>query len=338
VERLRALGVDLVEVDFEPLFEVARLLYEGPWVAERYLAVQPLIEHNPAAMDPVVAKVIGNALGKTAADAFAGQYALQHGKKEAQAVWQQVDLLMVPTAPRHPSFADVAAEPVAANAVLGTYTNFVNLLGWCALALPSGFTAGGLPSALPFGATFIAPARADAALARFGQRWQQAAQVPLGATGRPCPAQTNAQPLDAGVQAPALPWPATEPTLRVAVVGAHLSGLPLNGQLTERGAVLEKTTTTAARYRLFELPGTTPPKPGLLRVAEGGVQIAVEVWSLPLHQLGSFLALIPQPLGLGAVELEDGSHVHGFLCESVALQAARDVSPFGGWRNYLAQR
>lgn len=334
VERLRAFGVDIEEVDFEPLFEVARLLYEGPWVAERYLAVQPLIEHNPAAMDPVVAKVIGNAFGKTAADAFAGQYTLQRGKKQAQAVWQQVDLLMVPTAPRHPSFADVAAEPVAANAVLGTYTNFVNLLGWCALALPSGFAAGGLP----FGVTFIAPARADAALARFGQRWQNAAQVPLGATGRPCPTGAGVQPLDARLPSPALPWPASEPILRVAVVGAHLSGLPLNWQLTERGAVLERATTTAARYRLYELPGTTPPKPGLLRVAEGGVHIALEVWCMPLHQLGSFLALIPQPLGLGAIELEDGSHVHGFLCESVALQAARDVSSFGGWRNYLAQR
>jgi allophanate hydrolase len=217
-------------------------------------------------------------------------------------------MLMVPTAPRHPSFAEVESEPIAANARLGTYTNFVNLLGWCALALPATLTRAGLP----FGITFIGRAGHDAALARLGLAWQ-------------------ATEADAS-----LPWPQTAATLRLAVVGAHLSGLPLNGQLTERGARLLAATTTAPHYRLHALPGTVPPKPGLQRVAEGGTAIAVEVWALPMAQAGSFLSLVPAPLGLGTIELADGTPVHGFLCEAHALAGAPDVSSFGGWRAYLA--
>jgi allophanate hydrolase len=178
---------------------------------------------------------------------------------------------------------------------------------------------------LPFGATFIGPADADAALARFGARWQAAAAQPLGATGVPYAAPPEP-----------LPQPATEPMLDVAVVGAHLEGLPLNGQLIERGALLRERTTTAPAYRLFALPGTTPRKPGLQRVAQGGVAVAVEVWALPQRQLGSFLALIPPPLGLGSIELASGRHVHGFLCEAHALAGATDISHHGGWRAYLA--
>jgi allophanate hydrolase len=321
--RLRDLGALVVEIDFEPLHSIARLLYEGPWVAERYLAVRSLIEHNPAAMDPTVAGIIGSARGFSAADAFAAQYTLRQAQQQAQALWQQVQLLMAPSAPRHPRFEEVAAQPVAANAALGVYTNFVNLLGWSALALPSGFT----PQGLPFGVTFIGPANADAALARWGQQWQRAAALPLGATERR---------LDAA--ASSMPWPASEPSLRIAVVGAHLSGLPLNGQLTERGAVLECSTHTAPQYRLFELPNSQPAKPGLLRVAEGGHAIALELWRMPLAQVGSFLALIPPPLGLGSIELADGSRAHGFLCEAAALAGALDISHLGGWRAHLAQR
>ena len=178
---------------------------------------------------------------------------------------------------------------------------------------------------LPFGVTFIGPANTDAALAGFGQAWQAAAAQPLGATGE------LAAPPDAG-----LPQPATEPELHVAVVGAHLQGLPLNGQLLERGARLVASATTAPAYRLYALPGTTPRKPGLQRVAQGGVAIAVEVWAMPQRQLGSFLALIPPPLGLGSIELADGRHVHGFLCEAHALEGAADISHHGGWRAYLA--
>jgi allophanate hydrolase len=122
----------------------------------------------------------------------------------------------------------------------------------------------------------------------------------------------------------------------LAVVGAHLSGLPLNGQLIERGATLMQATTTSPHYRLYALPGTTPPKPGLQRVAEGGAAIEVEVWSVPQATVGSFLASIPSPLGLGSIELADGRHVHGFVCEAFALAGARDITALGGWRAYLA--
>ncbi len=317
----REMGATLVPIDFEPLHAVARLLYDGPWVAERHAVVQTLMDTQPEALDATVAAVIAQARGFSATDTFRAMYQLKAAQAEAAALWQRVDLLMVPTAPRHPTRADLAAEPVAANAALGAYTNFVNFLGWSALAMPAAVTTAGLP----FGVTFIGPADADTALARLGARWQAAAAQPLGATG-------------AAYVPPAepLPQPATEPMLDVAVVGAHLEGLPLNGQLLERGAQLRERTTTAAAYRLYALPGTTPRKPGLQRVAQGGVAVAVEVWAMPQRHLGSFLALIPPPLGLGSIELADGRHVHGFLCEAHALAGATDISHHGGWRAYLA--
>ena len=206
------------------------------------------------------------------------------------------------------------------------YTNFVNLLGWCALALPAGVIA--LPArGLPFGVTFIAPGGADAALARFG--------AALAGRGRGRPLGADRPPAPLPVE-PAAPWPASEATLPLAVVGAHLSGLPLNHQLLERGARMRRRATTAPHYRLYALPGTTPPKPGLLRVPGRGHAIELEVWDMPLAQLGSFLALVPSPLGLGSIELDGGERVHGFLCEPCALEGAQDISHHGGWRAYLA--
>lgn len=321
LQRARTLGAELVPLDFSPLHQVAALLYEGPWVAERHAVVQELLDQQPEAFDPTVAAVIGRARGHDATATFRAQYRLRAAQRKLAHLWHEVDLLLVPTAPRHPSFAEVDADPVGANALLGTYTNFVNLLGWSALALPSGFNAQGLP----FGVTFIAAGAMDAALARWGRRWQQAAALPLGATDQRC-------------DSPPARWPTTEASLPLAVVGAHLSGLPLNGQLIERGACLREATTTSPHYRLYALPGTVPPKPGLLRVGEGGSAIALEVWDVPLQQVGSFLALIPSPLGLGSVELADGRHVHGFLCEPFALAGAADVTAHGGWRAYLASK
>jgi len=317
---LRDLGHTVVPLDVAPLLAVARLLYSGPWVAERHAVVQALMERDPGAIDPTVLRVIEVANQFSATDAFRAQYTLRDAQRDTAALWGDVDVLMVPTAPAHPTHADIDADPLGANALLGTYTNFVNLLGWCALALPAGMAAQGLP----FGVTFIAPGAADAALARFGLAWEAQLQWPLGATGRP--------------YAPAVitGWPATQATLPIAVVGAHLSGLPLNGQLTERGATLREATTTAPHYRLFALPNTTPPKPGLLRVADGGAAIAVEVWDVPVAEVGSFLALIPPPLGLGSLQLADGRHVHGFICEPHALAGARDVTSFGGWRAFVS--
>jgi allophanate hydrolase len=323
VAQIEALGHRAVPLDFAPLHAVAELLYGGPWVAERHAVVQALMERDPSALDPTVLQVIARAREFSATDTFRAQYALRAAQRDSAALWQQVDVLMVPTAPTHPTHAAIDFDPLGANALLGTYTNFVNLLGWCALALPAGFAEHGLP----FGVTFIAPGAADAALARFGAQWEAQAKLPLGATGRAFAA--------AGVDA-AAPWPASAATLPIAVVGAHLAGLPLNGQLTERGATLREATTTAPHYRLFALPNTVPPKPGLLRVSDGGAAIAVEVWDVPIAAVGSFLALIPPPLGLGSLELADGRHVHGFVCEAHALAGARDVTAFGGWRAFLA--
>lgn len=322
LERLAALGHRVVPLDFTPLHQIAALLYDGPWVAERHAAVRTLLEGQPEAFDPVVKRVIEKALGISATDAFVAQYQLRALQQQAEALWSSCDLLMVPTTTGHPRFAEVDADPVGVNSRLGHYTNFVNLLDWCAIAVPAGTTA----AQLPFGVTLIAPARHDAALARFARGWQIAVPLPLGATGarRTLPAQPPAH------------WPAHEPMLALAVVGAHLSGLPLNGQLLERGATLLEATTTAPRYRLHALPGTVPPKPGLVRDETGGHAIALEVWAMPQSAVGSFLALIPAPLGLGSIELADGRRVHGFLCEAHAVASAPDVSAFGGWRAYLA--
>jgi len=322
IAHLKALGHTVVPLDFAPLHRTAELLYGGPWVAERHAAVQAELAANPEAFDPTVRRVIEGATAFSATDTFRGLYTLQAARQATAATWAGVDLLMTPTAPGHPSMADLAADPVGANAVLGTYTNFVNLLGWCALALPFALT----PAGLPFGVTFIAPANADAALARFGNDWQRSLALDLGAIAHPLPAAAPAR------------RPAAAPGLPLVVVGAHLSGLPLNGQLTERGATFVEATFTTPDYRLFALPGTVPPKPGLQRVADGGTAIAVEVWDMPMDQVGSFLALIPAPLGLGSVQLDGGRWVHGFVCEAVALAGATDISRFGGWRAYLAAR
>ncbi len=334
---LRRLGHEVVELDFTPLDAVAGLLYGGPWVAERYAAVQGLLERDPAALDPVVRRVVEAARDFSATDAFRGLYRLRELSKEAAAIWQGVDLLMVPTAPGHPRHVEVDADPIGVNAQLGTYTNFVNLLGWCALALPAGMTAGGLP----FGVTFIAPGAGDAALARFGVGWQRSLDLPLGATGArlpPADGRVEERPSSGPHDKPAEPWPATEGVLQLVVVGAHLSGLPLNGQLTERGARMRRATKTAPVYRLYALPGTVPLKPGLVRVADSGAAIEVEVWDMPAQAVGSFLALVPAPLGLGTIELADGNHVHGFLCEAHAVAGADDISAHGGWRAWLAHR
>ncbi|MEO6745109.1 MAG: allophanate hydrolase [Caldimonas sp.] len=360
VAQLQALGHSVVALDFEPLHAVAALLYGGPWVAERHAVVEALLTEQPEAFDRSVRSVIEAARGMSATDAFRGLYALRDAQREVGAIWNEVDLLMVPTASGHPRHTEVDADPIGVNAELGRYTNFVNLLGWCALALPAGFTSHGLP----FGVTLIAPAARDAALARFGMGWQESVALPLGATdarlgsarGKPTASAASTSstssvstkssgstgstpsvaPTASTASSTAAVWPASRPTLPIAVVGAHLSGLPLNSQLVERGATLRETTQTAPHYRLYALPGTTPPKPGLLRVPDGGVAIAVEVWDMPTDAVGSFLALIPAPLGLGSIELADGGHVHGFLCEAHALTGAADISAHGGWRAYLA--
>lgn len=320
-------GIEIVPIDMAPFDAVARLLYDGPWVAERHSVVQDLLRTQPDAIDPTVRRVIARAAEFDATAAFEARYRLAELARATETVWQGIDTLLVPTAPTHPTLAAVAAEPVLRNSELGRYTNFVNLLGLAALAVPAGET----PAGLPFGVTWIAPGGSDAALAALGTCWQLAAPPGTQPVGAHLPALTAAD-LQPATQ------PASAPTLALAVVGAHLQGMPLHGQLVERGARLLARTHTAPRYRLHALPGTVPPKPGLARVGPGeaGHAIALEVYELSVDQVGSFLALIPPPLGLGTVELADGTWVKGFICEPAGLFGAPDVSAFGGWRGYMA--
>ncbi|RZI83863.1 MAG: allophanate hydrolase [Rubrivivax sp.] len=333
----QAWPVELVPVDMGPFTAVAQLLYEGPWVAERYAAISEFIEAQPDALNPVVRGIIQGAREHDAVAAFNGQYRLRELAQATLPTWRDIDVLMVPTAPTLPTLASVQSDPVGRNAQLGTYTNFVNLLGLAALALPSGFTGAGLP----FGITLIAPGGSDAALLDLGALWQQAL---VRDSGLPMGFELG-MPTEAELTWPSGPSPSVSaaPMLMLSVVGAHLSGMPLHKQLTERHARLVSSTRTSPHYRLFALPGTVPPKPGLVRVsakasATEGHAIAVEVYAVPQASIGSFLALIPPPLGLGSVELEDGSWVKGFICEPCGLEGAEDISHFGGWRAYMARK
>ena len=324
--RLSAQGVNIERIDMAPFYAVAKLLYEGPWVAERYAVVAAMIEGQPEALDPTVRQVISSARAFSAADAFAARYRLEELREQLAPLWKDIDFMMLPTSPTCPTHAAVAEAPVQRNSELGRYTNFVNLLGLSALAMPASFTAAGLP----FGVTFVGPPGADAALLHWGLQWEASNDLPLGAHLR------ARQPQDLTLRQA----PAGAPTMAIAVVGAHLSGMPLHSQLVERGCRMLARTQTTPRYRLHALPGTTPPKPGLARVAAGetGHAIELEVYEMSQSEVGSFLSLIPPPLGLGSVELADGSWVKGFICEPAALAAAPDVSAFGGWRAYIAQR
>ena len=324
--RLVALGGTVVTISYAPLAEAAALLYESALVAERYAAVRDFLDggHEDDVIEPV-RSILASGRNYSAADVFDAQTRLRAIAQRVAPMWNGIDVLLVPTAPTHYTRDAMRNDPVALNRNLGAYTNFVNLLDYAALSVPSSLRADGLP----FGITLIGPCGSDLALAELGQRYHHASGLTQGATGQPLPAP---RPLRGMVA------PENARTMPIAVVGAHLSGMPLNGQLTERGATLLRVTTTAPSYRLYALPGTTPPKPGLQRSDTGGAAIAVEVWEMPVAQVGSFLALIPPPLGLGSLELADGSRVHGFICEGHALADAEEVTRHGGWRAYLASR
>jgi allophanate hydrolase len=321
---LAALGGTATPIDFQTFFQTARLLYDGPWVAER-LAFFVELTAQPGALLPVIAEILLEGKRFSAVDAFRGEHDLARLRRAAHAVLDGVDLLLVPTAPTIYTIEQIAAEPRKLNARLGLYTNFVNLLGLAALAVPNGFRADGLPS----GVTLIGPRDSDRLLAAVGAAFERRQEGTLGATGlrrRPSPSASTS------------PAPSPSP-IRLAVVGAHLTGQPLNHQLTDLGARLVRATSTAPSYRLFALAGTVPPKPGLVHTAPGepGAAIEVEVWEIPRDRFGDFFARVPAPLCLGTVQLDDGERVGGFLCEAHATAGARDISSFGGWRRFLAE-
>lgn len=323
LDMLKAAGHVLVEVDFEPLFAVARLLYEGPWVAERYAAIKSFIEEDASRLHPVTRQITLQALEKTAVGTFEAIYALASARRAAESVWTKVDALVVPTVTRFWKVEEVLGDPVATNSALGTYTNFVNLMGLSALAVPTRFRDDGLPS----GVTFIAPGGRDAWLSSLGRGVEATTDLPLGATGLPRPPV----PLPEGT--------VPDGMIGVAVVGAHLSGLPLNRELLALGASLVKAARTSPDYRFYALAGGPPYRPGLVKVSDGtGVSIDCEIWALTPAGFGQFVAGIPAPLGIGTLTLEDGCSVKGFIAEAIAVEGATDISAFGGWRAYLAAK
>jgi allophanate hydrolase len=319
--RFARLGAVLVEFDIEPFYQAARLLYEGPWVAERYLATRALIASAPEAMHPVTRQIILAGTHRSAADTFAAFYELEELRRVRDHIFHSIDAMALPTVPTVYTVEAVLADPIALNSRLGTYTNFVNLLDLCALAVPASMRADGTP----FGVTLIAPAGCDAALASLGRAFHADTALPLGATG-------TAQPPLAAIMPRA-----ADGEIAFAVVGAHLSGMPLNRELTASGARFLEESATAKDYRLFLLPGGAPAKPGLLRVDGGGAAIAVEIWAMPAEEFGRFVARVPPPLAIGTLALADGRAVKGFLVEAAATAGARDISAFGGWRAFMAQ-
>lgn len=318
LEQLRAAGATLKPVDFTPFSRLAEQLYQGPWVAERTAAVGEMLSH-PDEMDPTVYQIIAAGERFSAVEAFKAEYLRADLARQIAAVLVDVDGLVVPTSPTIHTREEMQQEPVRYNSQFGTYTNFTNLADLSALALPAPFRADGLPA----GITLLAPAWHDRALADFGLRWQSLLALSPGATGLPF------------TQGSVLP-PSAE-HVRVAVVGAHLRGMPLNFQLTTRRAVFVEATETAACYRLYALANTQPAKPGIAR-RESGAAIQVELWDIPLARFGEFVAEIPAPLGIGTLELSDGRRVKGFICEPAALDDATDITDFKGWRNWIASR
>lgn len=313
--RLIALGGVPVTIDFSPFLAAAKLLYEGPWVAERYHVAGALMEQQPEAVLPVIRDVLGNAPAMSAVVAFAAQYQLQRYKARCDAILAELECVLTPTYPRPVTLAELAEEPVKRNSDLGFYTNFMNLLDYAAVAVPTGTMANDLPS----GVTLFGRLFTDQYLLSLADALQRS--------------QPLALPGGREMRRVAPGRAATNDRMSIVVCGAHLDGLALNFQLRQRGATLRGATRSAPHYRLYAL--ADGKRPGMVRDTVQGAAIAVEVWELPHSEVGSFLAGIPAPLGLGKVELEDGRWLTGFICEDYGLLGARDITDYGGWRAWL---
>lgn len=316
------IGGEPVEIDLAPLLEAARLLYQGPWIAERTAFLKDFLAEHRDVMDPTVAQIIGGGERFSAVEAFDAAYALESVRQSTNQLWKTIDVMLLPTAPRTYTHAEIADAPVERNSHLGFYTNFVNLLDLAAVATPAGMR----PDDLPFGVSLIGPAFSESGLLLLADRLQREIGGSIGGSADPLSGS-------AALSAPSVP----PSTLLMAVVGAHLSGQPLNWQLTQRGGRLVRLCRTAPDYRLYALADTVPAKPGLVRVPGfKGSGIELEVWALPADSVGGFIDGVPQPLTIGKVRLEDGSLVMGFLAEPIAVEEAQEITHLGGWRSYLA--
>lgn len=319
LKSLSSSGFELVELDYRPFDEVARLLYEGPWVAERYIATQPLIDESPDSIHETVRAVIEPGKQPAASELFKAQYQLAALKQQCDAALEEFDCLLTPTAGRLFTVDEMLEEPILRNSQLGYYTNFVNLLDMAAIAVPTAMTK----AKLPFGVTVLGRRFSDRALLSIANRIQQTFPLKTGALDFDQPT-LNSTPIN-------------DPSrIDIAVCGAHLKDMPLNWQLTKRSAILKLVTTTAPKYRLYRLPGDSPIRPALVVDKDVGAKIAVEVWSVPTTELGSFVAGIPSPLGIGRVTLANGDSCCGFICEQGGIDGAEDITQFGGWRAYIA--
>ena len=336
IKKLEALtGAEIVEIDFTPFTEVARILYEGPWTAQRLSALKDFFARTEGsdAVLPVTRGIISKGADFSAVDLFIAERRLEHLRRVAQTVWKNadIDVLVTPTASITPTIAEVHALPVGINTVLGYYTNYVNLLNLSALAVPNGF----LPSGMPTGITLVGQAWQDRALAVLGRQFQIANDLPLGATPFKLAPSKDFEP----VARPSVP---SGEKLPMVVVGAHLSGMPLNTQLTDLGASLASATKTAPKYKLFDVSKSAKeiPRPGLVNVGDDqpGQSYEVEVWNIPAELYGKFLDNVKPPLAIGNVTLADGSVVKGFVCEAYGVQGAKDISEFSGWRSYISSK
>ena len=310
VRNLEARGGTAVPVDLTPFTEAARLLYEGPWVAERWAAVGDFVQAQPESVFPVTRQILEASQGWDAAAAFKAQYRLRELARQCEPVWQNIDVLLLPTTPRLYTVEENLADPIATNSVLGRYTNFMNLLDLAAVALPAGRARSGK---VPWGVTLAAPAGADHALLDLSSRL---------------------------LDQPRLKIPTPPATIPIVVCGAHMEGLALHWQLADRRATLRQRGTTAACYRLFAMPakGSIPPRPALVHDAGKGAAIEVEVWDLTPAAFGDFVAQIPAPLGIGKVTLADGQSLPGFIAEPRATHQAEEITGFGGWRAANARK
>jgi len=318
VEKMQALGGVKKELDFSLFLQAAKLLYEGPWVAERYVAIENIIQQQPDELLPVIKTIVGGAENKTAMDAFKAEYQMQVYRAQSKKILTEFDFLLTPTVGTIYTIDEVNADPIVKNSNLGYYTNYMNLLDCACVAIPGGF----LDNDLPWGISLVSTAMSDRKLLSYANKWQQRLKLKPGNVNIKLP-ETLASEI------------VYMHTIPVIVCGAHLDGLPLNWQLTERGAILEEVTTTANAYKMYVIEGPLA-RPGLVRDDEHGSAINIEVWQVPKAEFGSFVAAIPSPLGIGKVETSDGRWLPGFICEGYAVQGAKEITELGGWRQYMA--